>query len=182
MKTDHLTSTGLLEQRARALAQAPESGGGERLDALVCRVGVERYAVALSALRSVHRAAGSDAVVPIPCTPAFVAGLLNVRGQVVSVLHLSAALGLPVTATSADERAQVLLVDAPAEAGSAQAQLGLQVDEVIGVMSVEIDTLGAPLVENEWTRWIAHAPTGSVSLIDVAALLSSGRFDVAETH
>ena len=182
MTTDQLTPTALLERRAAALAQAPSVSGGERLDALVCRVGAERYAVALSSLRSVHRAGGADAVVPVPCTPAFVAGLLNVRGQVVSVLHLSAALGLPVSTAADSERAQVLLVDAPASAGSAQTRLGLLVDEVVGVESIDVDTLAAPLAENEWTRGIAHAPTGSVSLIDVSALLSSGRFDVAESH
>ena len=181
MTTDHLTPEALLEQRARALAVAPAEDGGERLEALVCRVGAERYAISLAALRSVHRAAGADAVVPVPCTPAFVAGLLNVRGQVVTVLHLSATLGLPVTPAAERERAQVLLVDAPASAGSAQAQLGLLVDDVLGVESIDLGALAAPLAENEWTRGIAPSPTGSVSLIDVGALLNSGTFDVAET-
>jgi purine-binding chemotaxis protein CheW len=150
------------------------------LDVLVCRVGAERYAVSLATLRSIHRAAGTDAIVPVPCTPAFVAGLLNVRGEVVTVLHLSAALGLPVTPAVGPERGQVLLVDAPPSAGSAQAQLGLLVDDVLAVESIDLAALAAPLADDEWTRGIAPLPTGPVSLIDVGALLASGRFDVAE--
>jgi chemotaxis signal transduction protein len=85
----------LLQERAARLAEvAPtlaEEEDGETLAVLVCRVGDERYAVEIGTLEAVHPAEG---LVPVPCTPRFIAGILNVRGEVVTVMDLAAVLGL----------------------------------------------------------------------------------------
>ncbi len=183
----------ILLQRARRLAQEPRSSAGqgadeagEAVDVLVCRVADERYAVELRHLHGVHRA--SD-LVPVPCVPAHVAGILNVRGEVVTVIDLAAASGLP-RATPV-EGGWVVLVDVPlggpqplpaqrtlAHAPAQPAvRVGVLVDEVLEASRLAASDLGPSLSGNEHTRVLAG---GSLVLLDLAGLLGSGRFEVME--
>jgi chemotaxis signal transduction protein len=99
----HAQTRALLEERAARLAQATaplvEEDGGETLALLVCRVRDERYAIEIGTLEAVHTAQG---LVRVPCTPPFIAGILNVRGEVVTVLDLAAVLGLQASHSGTD--------------------------------------------------------------------------------
>ena len=59
---------------------------------LVFSLGTERYAVPGWQVREVRAA---SQVTPLPGTPPFVAGLMNVRGRVISVLDLRPLFGIP---------------------------------------------------------------------------------------
>ena len=91
------------EQTLRARARfypvrAPSDEQDEALAGdpiLLCRLHDERYALDLALLRAVQAARG---LTPLPCTPPYVAGILNVRGTVVAVLDLAQCLGLGSTA------------------------------------------------------------------------------------
>src|SRR5262245_56247170 len=86
-----------LRTRARQLAQRPvDEDAGATTEVLTFRLGDETYAAGLRQLAAVQSARG---LTPVPCAPAYVAGLLNVRGEVVSVLDLAGALELPTRAT-----------------------------------------------------------------------------------
>jgi purine-binding chemotaxis protein CheW len=179
----------ILVARARRLAQAVAGGedrdarGGGGVAALVCRVRDEQYAVALAVLEAVRPAAG---LVPVPCTPPFVAGLLNVRGEIVTVLDLAAALGLPantVTGAGAGGSSVVLLqvprpsTEADARGGGDTVRLGLLVDGIEGVQTLAGGDLVSPLSGNDFTRGVAGS---ALVLLDVERLLASGRFEVLE--
>lgn len=184
----------LLAERARRLAQEEASPGtaAEGIAILQCRVQDERYAVPLRVLEAVRPAVG---LVPVPCTPPFVAGILNVRGEIVSVLDCAAALGLPGTPA---EHGDVLLLrvrrgalhddagaaatrsssDTPSEGASGELmRLGLLVDEVLGVEEVAEERLVPPLSGNDFTRSIAGTAT---TFLEVERLLAGGRFEVME--
>ena len=108
-----------LAEQARRLAQVPPAADDSRaIDVLVCAVGTEEYAVELRLLHGVVAATG---LTPVPCTPPFVAGLLNLRGEILTVLDLSAALGL------ADSTSPEVLV-----AQTQRVRVGLLVGEVAG--------------------------------------------------
>src|SRR5947207_1123694 len=78
------TAEQTLRARARHLAQPPpEATGGTEAEVLVFRLRDEQYAVEVGHLRSVQH--GKD-LTAIPCAPSFVAGMLNVHGDVVTVL------------------------------------------------------------------------------------------------
>jgi purine-binding chemotaxis protein CheW len=133
------------------------------MEVLVCRLGSEEYALELRLLHGVFRAAGLTLV---PCTPRFVAGLLNLRGEILTVLDLAAALGL-----EGSDRREVLLVD------TERARVGLVVDEVLGVRWIALDALDRALAGSDFTRGIAEART---VLLDLEALLADPRFEFAE--
>jgi purine-binding chemotaxis protein CheW len=159
-----------LAERARRLAEVPPAADNTRsIEVLVCRLGVEEYAMELRLLHGVYAAIG---LTPVPCTPPFVAGLLNLRGEILTVLDLAVALALPGSA-----QREVLLAETP------RVRVGLLVGEVLGVRRIGLDTLDRALAGSDFTRGIADAAT---VLLDLEVLLADGRFESAnarrETH
>jgi len=158
----------LLAERARHLAQVPfETANGAQVEVLLCRLRNEYYAIELRLLRAVHPVKGLTAV---PCTPPWVAGILNVRGEVVSVVDLATAVGL-AAAPSTGEGAQVLLAELP------DVRVGLLVDEVVGVHSVALDALDRPLSGSDLARGVAEA---TIVVLNLEQLLTAERLEVAE--
>jgi purine-binding chemotaxis protein CheW len=162
-----------LRERARWLAAegAEEDHIQARAGAemLICRLRDEWYAVELALLRAVQPARG---LAPIPCTPAFVAGILNVRGTVVTVIDLAHRLGLGETPPTED--ALVLLTDC---AGEGRGVVGLLVHEVLGDSWLPLDDLDHSLSGNPAVRGIAE---GGIIVLDIATLLADGRLEVIE--
>jgi purine-binding chemotaxis protein CheW len=155
-----------LNDRARRLAEVPPTvDASGAIEVLVCRLGVEEYALELRLLHGVYPATG---LTPVPCTPPFVAGLLNLRGEILTVLDLAAAMGLPgFERREQPEQHEVLLAD------TQRVRVGLLVDEVLGVRWIALDSLDRALTGGESTRGIAEART---VLLDLEALLADQRF------
>ena len=87
--------------RARAERAALTNDTSEVLssiDTLVVTLGEERYGLPLRALTAVYQT--TTPVIPVPCTPPFIAGIANIRGHVVPVIDLAVLLGVTVTAAS----------------------------------------------------------------------------------
>jgi purine-binding chemotaxis protein CheW len=158
----------VLRARAQRLAEVPPQDEIRAwVDVLVFRVREERYAFKAALLRMVHRGAG---LTPVPCTPPFVAGMLNVRGEVLTVLDLGVALGLH-GAASPDDTSSILLAEC------AGVRVGLLVDEVIGMQPLALDAMDPPLSGNNFALGVAEA---RIVFLDLEQLLVSGRFDVLE--
>lgn len=123
----------------------------------------ERYGVDVllvrEALRSVPRT-------PVPLAPADVAGLVNLRGEVVLAVDLRVRLGLEPMAQDVDPMMVVVQVD--------DEPISLLVDEVGDVVDVDDsqfeappDTLAAEL--REVIRGAYKLPTGLLLHLDLAA-------------
>jgi purine-binding chemotaxis protein CheW len=84
----------VLRNRARALARSVERADDAQafLAVLEFRLGGERYAIET---RYVVEVLPLQMLTPLPCTPPFIAGLVNVRGRIVTVLDLKKFFGLP---------------------------------------------------------------------------------------
>ncbi len=158
----------LLQERARLYARPPDAeSSGPSVRVLQFRVAGEQYAAEMTVLREVSPARG---ITPVPCTPAYVAGVLNVRGEIVTVLDLASALGGPLSGRAPDT-GMVLLVEVHG------VRAGLLVDELLGDAELALDQLDPPLSDREFIRGVAGAQT---ALLKLEELLSSGRFDVLE--
>jgi purine-binding chemotaxis protein CheW len=83
----------LLRQRAErvALSSFDTSEVLASIDTLIVKLGDESYGLSLRSLTAAYQAA--MLVVPVPCTPPFVAGVANIRGRVVPVIDLAVLLG-----------------------------------------------------------------------------------------
>lgn len=161
---------------ARARFFAAESAGTDLGDSaagtemLICRLHDERYALELALLSAVQPARD---LAPLPCTPAFVAGMLNVRGTVVTVLDLARGLGLGGAAP--EPAGLVLLTDCAG--GSGQGQVGLLVHEVMETRHLVLDALVPSLSGDPAIRGLAET---DIVVLDLPTLLDDGRFEVYE--
>jgi purine-binding chemotaxis protein CheW len=86
-------------RRAEELAEssAAESQNTEALEALVFELGRELYALPAN---QVHEVRPLTLLTNLPGTPAFLAGLINVRGRIVPVIDLRPLLSLPTDGPS----------------------------------------------------------------------------------
>jgi len=73
---------------------------------------------------------------PVPGAPAYVRGILNLRGQIVTVIDLGYKLGLPETRVSRKGRNIIVR--------SAGEHIGLVVEEISEVVRVNVDEVEAP--------------------------------------
>ena len=97
------------------------------------RLGQQRYALRLSAVDRVIRAV---AVTPVPETPAFVLGLINMAGQLLPVCSLRSCLGLPERALRPEDLFVITR--------TARLPVALMVDDVSGLVSLNAAQTVAP--------------------------------------
>jgi purine-binding chemotaxis protein CheW len=157
-----------LRARAEQIARPPPAVAADAAtEVLVCRLGKEQYACELRLLQGVLSA---PALTPVSCTPAFVAGALNVRGEVLTVLDLAVALGLTSTAAT-DAAAKIAL------AGVNGRRVGLLVDEVLRVEPLALENLDRALSGREFARGVAGSRT---VVLNLEQLFAGERFTVCE--
>lgn len=84
----------VLRERARRLAQPVErvQPSADAIEILEFTLAGERYGVET---RFVREVSPLRELTPVPCTPAFVAGIINVRGELVSVIDVKKFFDLP---------------------------------------------------------------------------------------
>jgi len=84
----------ILRERAKALARKADekTPPHEHIEVVEFLLSYERYAIESSYVREVYPLKD---LTPLPCTPAFVLGVVNVRGQIVSVIDLKKFFDLP---------------------------------------------------------------------------------------
>ncbi|HSW16285.1 MAG TPA: chemotaxis protein CheW [Ramlibacter sp.] len=84
---------GILRARALALAvQVDASPPAESLELLEFRLAQERYALET---RHVSEVVPLGDLTPVPCTPPFVLGVVNLRGRIVPVMDIKKFIGVP---------------------------------------------------------------------------------------
>jgi purine-binding chemotaxis protein CheW len=127
---------GILRARARALARTPPraSAAGAMLEVLEFRLASERYAVESRLVQEVHPLRD---LTPLPCTPPFVLGIVNVRGRILPVLDLKRFFDLPERGLTDLHR--IILVRGN------DLEVGLLADVIVGVRSIKADSLQASL-------------------------------------
>jgi purine-binding chemotaxis protein CheW len=159
----------VLKRRAQQLAKLPVSPDtGDEVELLICRLGSERYAVETRHLRAVQWANG---ITPVPCTPGFVVGVVSVRGEIVTLLDLCAMIGLGKWSGDIAATCPVVLLGLPG------LRAGLVVDEVLGVERLKLEALRPSISRREFTRGVG--PNDTI-VLDIEALLGSGRFNVSD--
>ena len=100
----------------------------------------------------------------LPGAPAYVRGLINVRGTLVTLLDVRARLD---AGAAAIESGSILLIR------YRDRLVGLAVDEVVDVRELEVDTsaAGASAGAGTITRGVATADGATVVVLDVEALI-----------
>ena len=106
---------------------------GEPLQVLSFEVGAQTYCVPVGAVREIR---GVTPATPLPDAPPFVRGVINLRGQVMPVIDLSARLGKGLAQDG--PRQVIIVVEHETEAA------GLLVDAVCDSFIVPAEHISAP--------------------------------------
>ena len=115
---------------------------GRMLELVSFRIGDQEFCVDIMSVREIR---GWTPATVLPHSPAFVRGVINLRGAVLSIVDLGARFGLPLAQPSARH---VIIV---AQVG--QQVVGLLVDAVSDILTVSTDTIqGTPDVASELAR------------------------------
>jgi purine-binding chemotaxis protein CheW len=122
----------VLRARAQSLARPPRQApaAGTMLELLEFSLASERYALEA---RHIQEVQPLRELTPLPCTPAFVLGIVNVRGRILPVLDLKRFFDLPEQGLTDLHR--IILVRGN------DLELGLLADLVVGVRNIAADSL-----------------------------------------
>lgn len=126
----------LLKHRAQALALRENDGTAqqERMEIIVFRLAHETYGIETAFVREVYPL--RDMTI-LPGTPSFVKGIINVRGQIVSVIDLKTFFNLPEKGIGELNKVIIMCND--------RMEFGILADVVDGTQSiVHEDILAAP--------------------------------------
>jgi len=161
----------ILAERARLLARVPAvpPGASEILSVMIFTLGRERYAIESRFLREVVRVTDITAV---PDTPEFLAGVTNVRGEILGLVDLRKLFGIAVTGLTDLSRIAVL--------GLERADLGLLADAVHEVTTLRRDDLLGPPgpVAGIGTNFLLGVTEDALIVLDGEALLADPRLFV----
>lgn len=160
----------VLAERARLLAREPDcSGEGESIDVVEFRLGDESYAFEASYVSEVYPLGD---LTPLPCTPPFVLGIVNVRGQILSVIDLNQLLDL--RNREPGEGAKIIILNAQG------ASLGVLADRLIGVRSIRTDQIQDSLVTLTGLRaeFLKGVNGERLAIMDAGAIISDQRLVV----
>lgn len=107
---------------------------GELDQYLTFHLGEEQFAIGILDIKEIIEVI---AISPVPLTPDFVRGVINLRGRVVPVIDLAVRLGRP--STTLTKRSCVVVVDVQGKAGIQC--MGMLVDEVNEVLEIGADAM-----------------------------------------
>lgn len=131
----------------------------------------EEYGIGILKIKEII---GMMPVTPIPRTPAFVKGVINLRGKVIPVIDLRLRFGLEQTEYT--ERTCIIVVEIEREEG--QMMIGLVVDSVSEVLNIKGDdieptpTFGASL-NTEYILGMAKMEGGVKILLNIEKTLGN---------
>jgi purine-binding chemotaxis protein CheW len=169
---DHFSEAerALLQARAERAAKPLRSGEADsQLSALIVTTGAEAYALPVESVLAVYEAAP---VVPVPCTPPFVAGITNIRGHILPVLDLSALLN-GHSQWEGDNAALVVVTANDFSAALRVERIGsVQPIPIVNAIPANLDVTHSAYVKGFF-------PDGAV-LLDLAAMLSDPALIVNE--
>lgn len=122
----------ILKARALALAEepVPAEAADERIEIVEFILAHERYAVESQYVREVHPL---ENLTPLPCAPKFVLGIVNVRGEILSVIDLKKFFDLPEKGLTDLDKVIVL--------HSGNMLFGILADAIVGVRHIPLSDI-----------------------------------------
>jgi purine-binding chemotaxis protein CheW len=161
----------ILEERARALAQSAEVQTGASVPLVVFSLAGETYGIPTEYVREVQPLRD---ITPVPCTPEFVVGVINIRGSIYSVIDIRSFFG--VEKKEMTDATKVILVHA------AGLEVGILSDNVSGATSVPVSEIKTSLsaqgaAKEEYIRGVTKE---MLVILDLEALLHDERIVIHE--
>ena len=138
----------------------------------------EEYGIGVLKIKEII---GLMPVTPVPQTPDYLLGVINLRGKVIPVMDLRLRFGMEQVEST--DRTCVIVVEI--EGPSGPVMVGIVVDNVSDVLNIEEEQIvkevgfGASL-DTEYISGMAKIGNGVKILIDIDKILNSGELSIIE--
>ncbi len=161
----------ILEERARALARVTDVETDEGMQLVVFSLANETYGLPTDYVREVQPLRDAS---PVPCTPSFVVGIINIRGSIYSVVDIRQFLGVPEQEIT--DLTKVILVNA------AGLEVGILADDVLGETSVPLDEIRPPLATRGGIKeeYVHGVTSDMLIILNLEALMRDERMVIHE--
>ena len=163
----------VLRARAKAMTQEPAQPRDEasELEVVEFRLAHESYGLESRFVREVYPL---KEFTPVPCTPSFVLGIVNVRGQLFSILDLRKFFDLPILGLTDLNQVIILQTDGM--------EFGVLADAILGVrrMAREIVEPSLPTLTGIRAEFLLGVTSERMVILDAGKLLANREMVVYE--
>ena len=163
----------ILKARARALAREPakDEADDDYIEVVEFVLAYEQYAVETRHVREIHPL---EHLTPLPCTPAFVLGIVNVRGEILSVIDLRKFFDLPEKGLT-DLNKVIVLESGPMV-------FGILADAVIGAKRIRLAGIqpSLPTLTGVREAYLMGVTAERTVILDAEKLLADEKIIVQE--
>lgn len=162
----------VLRQRAQRLAEeTAKTPAGETLEVVEFMLAYERYGIETACVREV---VPLKELTPVPCTPDFVLGIVNVRGQIISVIDIKKFFDLPEKGLTDLNKLLVLR--------SGAMEFGVLADAISGVSMLPLSGLqpAPPTFTGVREEYLRGITSEGVAVLDARKLLSDKKIIINE--
>jgi purine-binding chemotaxis protein CheW len=153
----------VLARRAASLAQeAAEDNASDRIALLLFRIGVEWYAVRVEDVRELYQ---EYEVTPVPCVPDFIQGVVNIRGEILSVVDLAKIMGLGLALAEGQQLPAIVV-------SSREVAAAMVVDEIGDIIELPHGGIEAPvtIIDRQQAEFVSGSVYVDGTLIGVVSV------------
>jgi purine-binding chemotaxis protein CheW len=161
----------ILKDRAKSLARQPEKeeDPGKQLQVVEFLLAHERYAIETAYIREAYPL---KELTPLPGTPPFVLGIINVRGQIFSLIDLKKFFELPEKGITDLNKVMIIHTD--------EMEFGILADAIIGVRPVPFNELqpSLPTLTGIRADYLKGVTKERIVVLDAKRILSDKKIVV----
>ena len=165
--------TKILRARARSLALEPlkKDAVETSLEVVEFLLAHERYAIETVCVREVYPL---KELTPLPCTPSFVLGVANVRGEILSIIDIKKFFELPEKGIT--DLNKIIIVH------NGEIELGILADVMLGVRSIPSKRIqpSLPTLTGIREEYLKGVTDERVVILDAEKILSDKNIVVHE--
>jgi purine-binding chemotaxis protein CheW len=162
----------ILAERALLLARESkiaDNAAEGRLLAIAFQVGDQRFAVEV---KDIGEIVTLSQIVRVPCVPDFIAGITNVRGNILTLVDLRRLFG-DVGEGIVDLKRAIIV-------HAHDARLGLLAEEILGTVQYQRSSLQRLGNQRHSDRYVRGVTDDLISLLDIEAIVSDPKVQVDE--
>lgn len=163
----------ILSARARDLAREPEPAkeASAYLEVVEFLLAHESYALERAYINEIYPL---KSITPLPCTPSFVLGIINLRGEIFSIVDLKVFFKLPPKGLSDLNRVVILHSNAM--------EFGILADRMLGVRSIPIEEIqpALPTLTGIRAEYLRGVTKEGLVILDAARIIADKRIIVHE--
>ena len=163
----------ILKARAKALAREPEREETEKgyIEVIEFLLACETYAIETAYVREVYPL---KELTPLPCTPPFVLGIINVRGQIISVIDIKKFFNLPEKGLADFNKVIILRAE--------NMEFGILADKILNVRTIPFKEIqpSLPTLTDIWAEYLMGVTEERIIILDAKKILNDKRIIIHE--